>query len=72
MGKRAMRLKRLTGLVALIVGLGLYALLVMKFAVTYLPRHPVAEVIFYPIAGILWVFPAIPLVRWLRDGPKDK
>lgn len=62
--------RKFLGLVGLLVFLLIYAALVVLLAVTALPEHWLAELVFYPLAGLLWLLPAIPLIRWMqaRDG----
>jgi hypothetical protein len=64
-----MRLRILFGTFALIIGLALYALVAMKIAVAFLPEHWAAELIYYIVAGSLWIFPAIRLTKWMQDLP---
>lgn len=61
-------LRKLFGLVVLMVGLGIYALLAMRLAVAVLPENLVVQTVFYIVAGIAWVWPARPLVRWMQSG----
>lgn len=64
-----MRLRILLGMAILILGLGLYALGVVALA-ALVPDQWAAEALFYAIAGILWIFPAAKLTRWMqRVGP---
>ena len=49
---------------AILVGLILYALLAMVVGVYFLPRHWAAELAFYLIAGIAWVWPSAQLITW--------
>ncbi len=30
--------------------------------------HPIAQALFYLIAGTVWIFPAMPLLRWMEIG----
>lgn len=65
-------LKKLLGLVALMVGLLVYALLAMRLAVAVLPENLIVQTIFYVIAGVAWVLPARPLVRWMQSGDRGR
>jgi hypothetical protein len=60
------RLRKLIGTVALLVLVTVWALLAMALAQSVLTsiNGPVA-VIYYVIAGLGWVLPAMPLVRWM-------
>jgi predicted membrane channel-forming protein YqfA (hemolysin III family) len=63
------RLRILFGTLGLIVGLGLYALLVMRLAVAVLPDNRWIEAVFYLAFGMVWIFPAARLTRWMQDLP---
>jgi hypothetical protein len=66
-----MRWKKLVGLFALLAIIFVYALLVMSFAVRILPTaSPVAELIFYAVAGIAWVVPVRYLIVWMNAPGK--
>ncbi|MDB5359862.1 MAG: hypothetical protein JWO51_1159 [Rhodospirillales bacterium] len=64
-----MRLRILFGTLGLIFGLALYALLVMRLAIAVLPENQLVQAIFYLVTGIVWIFPAIRLTRWMQDLP---
>jgi hypothetical protein len=65
-----MRLRILLGTLLLVVGLSLYALAVSAVASRLAPEHWPAEVAFYALAGVAWIFPAARLTRWMqRAGP---
>ncbi len=64
-----MRLRILFGTGLLIGGLVLYALLVMRAAVAWLPDHWAAELPFYFVTGTIWVWPAARLTAWMQDVP---
>ena len=64
-----MRLRILFGTLGLILGLGLYALLVMRLAIAVLPDNRIAEALFYLVTGIVWIFPAAKLTKWMQDLP---
>jgi len=64
-----MRLRMLYGTIILLVGLLVYALVVMVLAATILPAYLVIQVPFYLVAGIVWIFPAAKVTRWMQDIP---
>lgn len=64
-----MRLRILFGTLGLILGLALYALLVMRLAIAVLPEDQFVQAIFYLVTGIVWIFPAARLTRWMQDLP---
>jgi hypothetical protein len=61
-----MRLRILFGTLFLILGLSLYALLVMAVATRLLPDHWAAQMVFYAVAGVAWIFPAARLTGWMQ------
>lgn len=66
------RMRKLVGAVALLVFVAVYALLAMLVAVALqVNGSRVAQLLYYPLAGLLWVLPAGWLVKWMQrpDGP---
>jgi hypothetical protein len=60
------RLRKLIGAVALILLVTSWALLAMALAqFPVVKANGVIEVVYYVVAGIAWVLPAMPLVRWM-------
>ncbi|WP_028465567.1 MULTISPECIES: DUF2842 domain-containing protein [Nisaea] len=64
-----MRWRTALGGIIMIVGLIAYIAGVVTVANHMLPQHWLAELLFYPVAGFLWIFPAIRLIGWTK---KDK
>jgi hypothetical protein len=65
------RLRKLIGAVALIVLVLTWALVAMALAqMPAIKANGLIEVIYYVVAGLGWVLPAMPLVRWMSrpDG----
>ena len=66
--RRAMpiRLRKLIGAVLLVILVPAWALVAMTLAQSPLVKsHGLVEVAYYVIAGLGWVVPAMPLVRWM-------
>ena len=60
------RLRKLIGAVALIVLVVTWALVAMALAQSpAIKAHGLIEVIYYVVAGLGWVLPAMPLIRWM-------
>ena len=60
------RLRKLIGAVALILLVTSWALLAMALAqFPVVKANGVVEVVYYVVAGLAWVLPAMPLVRWM-------
>ena len=67
-----MRIRKLIGLVVLLVFMFFYVLLVMTIAVYRLPENMLAEITYYLVAGILWAIPARYLIAWMQIPDKDE
>ncbi|MFN3460103.1 MAG: DUF2842 domain-containing protein [Oceanibaculum sp.] len=48
----------------IMVGLVVYSLLAMVVGTYFLPDHWAAELSFYLVAGIAWVWPSAKLIGW--------
>ena len=63
--RRAMRVA--LGTLVLLAGLAAYAILAVAVAVRALPDSLVVETLYYLAAGLLWVWPAARLTRWIQQ-----
>jgi len=64
----SMRLRKFVGAVALLLLVTLWALLAMALAqVPSIRDNAIAATLYYVIAGLGWVVPAMPLVRWMSS-----
>jgi hypothetical protein len=60
------RLRKLIGAVALLALVIVWALLAMALAQTVLTSiSGLVAAIYYLVAGLGWVLPAMPLIRWM-------
>jgi Protein of unknown function (DUF2842) len=60
------RLRKLIGALALIVLVTCWSLLAMAVAqFPVIKANAVIEALYYALAGLGWVLPAMPLVRWM-------
>ena len=60
------RLRKLLGALALILLITIWALLAMAVAqFPAIKANAVIEALYYVVAGLAWVLPAMPLVRWM-------
>lgn len=66
-----MNSRKIIGLCALLILLAVYSLGAMLVAVHYLPESRWAELAYYPLAGVLWIFPAMKIVRWMQPRIKQ-
>ena len=61
------RARKAIGCFGLLAYLTLYALAAASVGVMLAPELPTwAELIYYAIAGIVWIFPLRPLFRWMN------
>jgi hypothetical protein len=68
--ERSVRLRKFVGAIALFVLVSVWALLAM--AVAQFPAirdNSVLSVLYYVIAGLGWIVPAMPLVSWMSAPP---
>ena len=67
------RLRKLIGTIALLTLVIVWALVAMAWAQPVLATgNRIAEAVYYILAGIGWVLPAMPLVSWMsRPGKED-
>ena len=64
------RTRKAIGCFALLAYLAVYAVLASSLAVMLAPRLPTwAELLFYAVAGVIWIFPLKPLFGWMNRGP---
>jgi hypothetical protein len=63
------RLRKFIGAFALIILVTVWSLLAMAIAqFPAIRANGVIEVVYYVVAGLGWVLPAMPLVRWMSVG----
>jgi hypothetical protein len=67
------RIRKLIGAVALIILVVVWALVAM--AVAQFPAvkaNALLETLYYVLAGLGWVLPAMPLIRWMSHGERRR
>ncbi|MDF1790803.1 MAG: DUF2842 domain-containing protein [Thalassobaculaceae bacterium] len=57
----------LAGLV-IIAGLVLYVVAVVTLA-DFVPDHGLVETLYYVVAGVVWIWPAVSVIGWARRDP---
>lgn len=61
------RLKKLIGAIVMVAFVAFYALAIAAFAPRILTgASKVTELVFYLVAGLAWVIPLLPLIRWME------
>jgi hypothetical protein len=64
------RTRKAIGCFGLLAYLAVYALVAASIGVALAPALPIwAELVYYAVAGILWIFPLRPLFRWMNRSP---
>ncbi len=65
------RLKKLIGTVLLIVLVIVYAIVATMVAVAQLSESgPLAHLAFFFLTGLLWILPAMAIIKWMMFGPR--
>jgi uncharacterized protein DUF2842 len=63
----SIRIRKLIGTMALLALVTVWALLAMALAQTILPTAGgTIAFLYYAVAGLGWVLPAMPLIRWMQ------
>lgn len=63
------RTRKAIGCAALLAYLAIYAIFAASLGAALLPVLPFwAELIFYIVAGVIWVLPLKPLFSWMKRG----
>jgi hypothetical protein len=67
------RLKKLIGMFLLIALVVIYALIASVFAVAQLSESgALVQFSFFLLSGLLWVLPAMGIIKWLMLEPRAK
>jgi hypothetical protein len=67
------RLKKLIGTILLVALVIVYALLATMIAVAQLAESgPVVHLLFFLLSGLLWILPAMLIIKWMVTDPKAK
>jgi hypothetical protein len=66
----SIRTRKLIGSVALIVLVVVWVLLAMAFAqIPAIFQNGLVAFVYYALAGLGWVLPAMPLISWMSRAP---
>ena len=64
-----MRARKALGCFVLLAYIAVYAMVAASLGVALAPLIPTwAQLIFYAVAGIVWIFPLKPLFAWMNRG----
>lgn len=68
-----MRLKKLIGAVLLVALVVVYAIVATIVAVAQLSQSgPLVHLAFFALSGLLWILPAMGIIKWLILEPRPK
>jgi len=62
--------KKFFGMLILLFGFFFYAILAITIA-DYIPSNKILQIIYFAVAGIIWVFPVRPLMIWMNSDPNS-
>jgi hypothetical protein len=69
----SIRIRKLFGAVALIILVVVWALVAMAVAqFPVVKANGLLETLYYVLAGLGWVLPAMPLIRWMSRGERHR
>ena len=67
------RIRKLVGGIALILLVVGWALVAMALAqLPVIKANAIVETIYYVVAGLGWVLPAMPLIKWMQLDKKQR
>lgn len=66
-----LRTRRLIGLLITVLFLFFYSALIAGIGNAFINRSMAIKIIFFAIAGIVWIFPLKPLYDWMRAKPGE-
>lgn len=69
----SIRLKKLVGTILLVALVAIYALIATTVAVAQLSDSgPLVHLAFFVLTGVLWVLPAMGIIKWLMVPPRPR
>ena len=70
-GERSTQMRKIIGIVAILTYLTVYIIIAMTIG-TYLISSPKwLQLIYYIIAGVIWVLPLKPVMKWANTEPQS-
>jgi len=67
------RMRKLVGTIVLVVFVCIYALTAMTVAAAKLPgTSGWIQLLYFAVAGLLWIVPAAPLVKWMQKPDRPE
>ena len=66
------RIKKLIGTIALVLIVSIYCIFAVAFATVHLPPdNGWVHLAFFGVAGLLWIVPAMIIIKWMQGRPED-
>lgn len=63
------RTRKALGCLVLLAYIAIYTVLAASLGVALVPLIPTwAQLVFYAVAGVVWIFPLKPLFAWINRG----
>ena len=56
------------GMIAILLLITIWCAVILSFAATVGGWHPMAQLAFYLVTGIIWITPLKPLLRWMETS----
>ncbi len=56
------------GMIAILLLITIWCAVILSFAATVGGWHPLAQLAFYLVTGIIWITPLKPLLRWMETS----
>lgn len=56
------------GMLAILLLITVWCALIVSFATVIGSWHPLVQLLFYVVTGIVWITPLKPLLRWMETG----
>ena len=64
-------MRKLFGYMLGLLGLSIYIILVSRLGDAFFPMHVALEFAYYAITGLVWIFPAMWLIKWWYRPKKE-
>lgn len=71
-GKMSPRVRKLIGSLALLFLIGFWAVASTIVAMGMMNADRMLQMVFYLVAGLLWVIPAAAIIAWMQRPPRAR
>ena len=66
------RMRKLVGSLALIFLVGSWAVVVSIVAMGMMNTNRIGQLVFFLVAGLVWIFPAGAIIAWMQRPPRAR